>query len=73
MKHRTGTSGGLLSKPTRRRWEKNMFADRYRNAKPFQRVMYGVLNIANSGRGIDSASRYDMPSFLILMWRGTDP
>lgn len=61
----TCTSRGALSVSLRKKWEKRMFHNKYKNATPFERVKYGVLNMVNDPLGIQSCWGYGT-SFFIL-------
>lgn len=54
-----------LSPPTRIIWENNLFNNIYQNTSGFDKVKYGVLNLTNDPRGVNSAYGYG-DSYLVL-------
>ena len=61
----TNTSRGTLSHDTRRGWERRMFGGIYDKSNGFERVKYGVLNMVNDPKGIESCVYYG-DSFFVL-------
>ena len=61
----TKTSNGTLCEKTRTGWEDRLFNKHYHDAKPFDRVKYGCLNIVNDPKGVNAANAYG-DSFVIL-------
>lgn len=60
-----GTSGGLLNRSARTKWEKGLFGAAYDNATGRQRPKYGVQNIWNDPQGVQGAKQYG-DSYMIL-------
>jgi hypothetical protein len=54
----TRTSGGLNNLLVRERWERDLFNGSYDGCKPVHRPKYGVANMVNDPRGIQSAKQY---------------
>mmetsp|Transcript_28441 Transcript_28441/g.48324 ORF Transcript_28441/g.48324 Transcript_28441/m.48324 type:complete len:332 (-) Transcript_28441:140-1135(-) len=61
----TSTSGGSRDFTARQQWENTIFKCAYKNAKPFERPKYGVLNFANDPCGVRTCYHYG-DSFLLL-------
>lgn len=57
--------GGSNCLASRADWEKNLFNGIYENAKPFEKVKYGALNIGNHYSGVKMCYPYG-DSYLIL-------
>jgi hypothetical protein len=57
--------GGSNCLTSRADWERNLFNGVYENAKPFEKVKYGALNIGNHPNGIKMCYPYG-DSFLVL-------
>lgn len=58
-------SNGSNDKKARASWEDNMFRSMYKDANPFDRVKYGVINIFSTKCGVVSAKGYGH-SYIIL-------
>ncbi|CAE7671489.1 unnamed protein product [Symbiodinium necroappetens] len=63
----TKTSNGALDPEnnTRKGWEHELFGGAYDDAKGFDRVKYGALNVMNDYRGVVKAKQYG-DSYLVL-------
>eukprot|EP00913_Durusdinium_trenchii_P026545 g24905.t1 len=62
----TKTSNGAERKNnTRKGWERELFDHAYEDAKGFDRVKYGALNVMNDYRGVVKARQYG-DSYLVL-------
>jgi len=58
-------SGGSSNCTARSSWENNMFRSAYKDAKPFDKVKYGTLNIFASSYGVKSAHGYGTSYFIL--------
>lgn len=63
----TKTSGGRIDEGNtiRTAWERDLFGEAYDDAKAFDRIKYGVMNVTNDYRGVIPASHYG-DSYLVL-------
>jgi len=61
----TGTSKGVTVLPLRESWEEKLFGECYKDATPFERPKYGVLDIMNDPEGVVAATQYGR-SYAIL-------
>jgi len=61
----TGTTKGLNILPIREGWEEKLFGECYKDALPFERPKYGVLDIMNDPEGVAAAKEYGR-SYAIL-------
>merc|ERR1712228_382360 len=61
----TGTSNGLFNSHLRESWEEKLFGECYKDATPFERPKYGVLDIMNDPEGVVAATQYGR-SYAIL-------
>ncbi|CAK0862255.1 unnamed protein product [Prorocentrum cordatum] len=61
----TGTTKGLNILPIREGWEEKLFGECYKDALPFERPKYGVLDIMNDPEGVLAAKDYGR-SYAIL-------
>jgi len=62
----TGTSKGLNILPIREGWEEKLFGECYKDALPFERPKYGVLDIMNDPEGVAAAKGMYGRSYAIL-------
>lgn len=61
----THTSHGSLDRNARTEWENRMFNRIYHNAKAFDRVKYGVLNIVRDPFGVQACNSYGDSYFVL--------
>merc|ERR1712217_937015 len=54
----TQESNGTLCKDQRTTWENELFGNAYKNATPFDRCKYGVLNVTRDPLGVQEARGY---------------
>jgi hypothetical protein len=62
----THESNGCLDYDRRAMWGKDLFGDAYKDAIPFQRCKYGVINLTNDPQGVQKASSQYGLSFFEL-------